>query len=140
MPEFLAVLSGLIIAVMIQMNGELSFAYGNYHSALFIHLTGLIAVCALLFIKKLSLRKENKAPWHMFLGGVIGVFTVVSCNVAYTGLGVSLILALGLLGQTITALLADSFGWLGAQRKPFEKKKLIGVALIALGAAAMLLL
>lgn len=140
MPEFLAVGSGLIIAAMILMNGELSAAYGNYHSTIFIHVTGLIAIAALLLLKKQSLKQRNKVPWHLFLGGVIGVFTVVICNVAYTALGVSLILALGLLGQTVTALLVDGFGWFGAQRKPFEKRKLIGVALIALGAAAMLLL
>jgi transporter family-2 protein len=52
-------------------------------------------------------------------------------------LGVSLTLALGLLGQTISALAIDHFGWLGACVVTFDRRKIGSLALIASGIAVM---
>jgi len=138
MAEAMAVFGGVVISVMLLMNGKLSAAYGNYAATVFIHLSGLITICLWLLARRQSLRGTLGQPWYLYMGGVIGVFTVLSSNLAYAALGVSLTLVLSLLGQVVTSLLVDGMGILGAAKTPFNKKKLVGVALVALGAALML--
>ena len=69
----------------------------------------------------------------------MGILAVLGNNLSFAALGVSATLALGLLGQTAAALLVDSFGWFGAQKLKFDKRRLVGALLIAAGAAAMML-
>lgn len=139
MAEAMAVLSGVVISVMLLMNGKLTAAYGNYPATVFIHVSGLAAVCIVLLVMRQSMRGTLREPKHLYLGGAIGVFTVLCTNLAYMKLGVSLTLVLSLLGQIAASLVVDGLGILGAVKTSFNKKKLIGVALAVAGAALMLL-
>ncbi|MEN6470075.1 MAG: DMT family transporter [Clostridiaceae bacterium] len=140
MTIFFSILSGALIAVMILMNGDLGMAWGNYHATAFVHLSGLIAIALVVLFRREPLKGSLRAaPWQHYLGGVIGILGVVGNNVSFAALGVSATLALGLLGQTAAALFIDSFGWLGAKKVPFDRRRLVGAGLIAAGAAAMLL-
>ena len=140
MTIFFSVLSGVLIAAMILVNGELGVAWGNYHATVFVHLSGLLCIALVLLCKRVSLKNSLRAaPWQSYLGGFIGILGVVGNNLSFAALGVSATLALGLLGQTAAALLIDSFGLLGAKKIPFDGRRLVGAALIAAGAAAMML-
>ena len=139
MPGFLAALSGLIASFSVQANGQLSQQYGNYHATVMIHLIGLIAITGVLLVRKLPPLGGKRPALHTFMGGVIGVCTVVCSNVAYNALGVSLTFCLSLLGQVVFSLLIDTFGWFGFPRRPFKKGKLLGLGLIFAGAAVMLM-
>ncbi len=140
MTVFFSLLSGMLIAAMILVNGELGVNLGNYHATVFVHISGLIAISLVLLIKRERIRGTLRAaPFINYLGGCIGVLAVVGNNISFSALGVSATLALGLLGQTAAALIVDSFGLLGAKKIPFDKRRLIGAALIAAGAAAMML-
>lgn len=128
---------GALTAAMIELNGGLANHIGNYASSTFIHLSGLILVALMLALTR------SKAPFHkaipplLLSGGVLGFLTVVCANVGFMRLGVSLTLALGLLGQTVSALAIDHFGWLGACVVTFDRKKIGSLALIASGIAVM---
>ncbi|WP_202906312.1 DMT family transporter, partial [Clostridium botulinum] len=54
-------------------------------------------------------------------------------NLSFSKLGVSLTLALGLLGQSLSSIFIDHFGLLGMKVIKFEKKKCIGLLFIILG-------
>ncbi len=139
MPEFLSIFSGILISVMLLFNGQLSGAYGNAFATVLIHITGLVGISMWLAVKKQSLRHTLKEPKHLYLGGIIGVSTVLLTNLTFAHLGVSLTLVLSLLGQIVVSLVIDGAGLLGAKKVQFEKKKLIGVGLVAAGAVLMLL-
>ncbi len=138
MTQGLAVLSGFVIAVMVMANGELSAVYGSYHATVLIHILGLILVCAILLAKKELGWQKVSLPWYLFTGGFIGVFTTISNIVAFSALGVSLTLGLGLLGQCALSLLIDGFGWMGAQKQSLSAQKILGLGVIVAGAAVML--
>lgn len=130
---FLSVLSGLMIAGMIAVNGELTTAYGVYTASVIIHMTGLVLVGLILLLRKKRLFQSGRPPLPFFLGGVIGSLTTVFNNAAFGGISVSAILALGLLGQSITSILLDHFGLLQMPRRTFSLIKLPGLAFVLLG-------
>jgi bacterial/archaeal transporter family-2 protein len=134
------ILSGLIgalTAVMIELNGGLAKGIGNYASSIFIHLTGLILVGLMLLLTGSKTPFQKAVPPMLLSGGALGFLTVVCANVGFMSLGVSLTLALGLLGQIVSALAIDHFGWLEAPVMTFDRRKIGSLALIASGIAVM---
>lgn len=137
--ELLAVLDGILVAIMLSMNGGLSQRYGNYHATVLIHLTGLLLICLILWRKQGKFNLHKKIPWFFYLAGPIGVLTVIINNLTILTLGVTATIALGLLGQTLTSLVFDHWGILGMPKRAFHKGKWIGVGLIIFGIVIMMI-
>ena len=133
----LSLLMGILITVMIAINGGLTSFYGVYSATIIIHLVGLIIITTAVRIKKEKFF-PSKLPWFLYLGGAIGVFTTVANNLSFGRISVSAILALGLLGQSVTGFVIDQFGLMGMTKHPFTKDKLLGLALILAGIASMI--
>ena len=134
---FLSLLTGILISVMVAVNGGLTKQYGVYSATVIIHIIGLILITVLSLVKHERLFPKRHA-WFLYLGGAIGVLTTVFNNLAFGRISVSAILALGLFGQSITGLVIDQFGLLGMPRHPFTQRKLIGLALILAGIVLMI--
>lgn len=134
----LSVLSGILIAGMVVVNGGLTVQYGAYTATVLIHIVGIIFISIILLAKHGRFRPAKKFPFYMFTGGLIGVATTVFLNIAYGKICVSAILALGLLGQMIASLVIDHFGWLQMPHVAFPPKKLFGIAFVIAGIACML--
>ncbi len=132
-----ALLIGVFISVMIAVNGELSAVTGVYTSSVIIHIIGLIVMTGVLIIKKSNPFRDFK-PWYLYLGGVFGVLATAGNNYAFSYLGVSSILALGLLGQTIMGLLIDNFGLFGMKSYKIKPIRLIGITIMLLGSVFMI--
>ena len=75
----------------------------------------------------------------MFTGGLIGILTVLFTNASFSTLGVSLTVSLSLLGQLITSLLVDHFGYFNLPINKFDKKKILGFIIIIIGIYIMTL-
>lgn len=139
MLDFLAALSGVMIAIMILMNGQLSEVWGGWTASVVIHIVGSSVGLLWMLLKRDRLFAKIKMPFALYLGGVIGVVTTVCGNVTAPAIGVSATLALSLLGQTATSAVLDAFGWLGAKKAAVRRETFIGMALIAAGIAVMML-
>lgn len=133
MYNFLSAFMGALIAIMIMLNGTLSGGTGNYTSIIIIHLIGLFSIIFVIIISKSKLKIKKNLPLYLYSGGAIGVFTVLFNNLSFTALGVSLPLALGLLGQAVSSIIIDHFGLLGMKVINFKKNKIIGLLLVTLG-------
>lgn len=138
MYQLLALLTGIVLAVMISVNGGLTDQYGVFPATVIIHVIGS------LFAMVLCLRgKERKTlfghwPWWIYLGGVIGVFTTVFQNFSFGRISMTSIIALGLFAQTVMSLLIDHFGFFGMQKRRFEKTSLFGLIFSLIGILALL--
>lgn len=130
---------GVLIAIMITINGSLANGIGNYSSTVLIHVVGLIAISVILIIKQIKIRHHRNIPFYLYSAGAIGVFTVLFNNLSFSKLGVSLTVALGLLGQTLASLVIDHYGLLGVPMVKLRKEKFIGIILVALGITIMTL-
>lgn len=125
---------GTLIAIMTLFNGTLSNTFENYTSSIIIHIVGLSSIIfVVLLITKSKLKIQKDMPLYLYSAGAIGVFSVVFSNISFSKLGVSLTLALGLLGQSLSSIFIDHFGLLGMKVIKFEKNKSIGLLFIVLG-------
>lgn len=134
-----SVFIGLLIAIMVTINGTLAKQLGDYSSTLIIHIVGLITISLILIITKKGFNLNRGIPFYLFSAGAIGVFIVLFNNICFKHLGVSLTLSLGLLGQSIASGVIDHFGLLGMNVYKFRKEKIIGFALTFLGIVIMVL-
>lgn len=133
----LALLTGVILAVMVAINGNLTAEYGTFPAAAIIHAVGTLFALVLCSMQKNKKPLLGHHPLWIYLGGAIGVLTTVFNNLAYGTITMTSIVALGLLGQTVTALLIDSLGLFGMQRRPFRKTSLWGFAFAVVGIFVM---
>lgn len=98
----LSVFIGVMIAVMVFVNGDLTVAYGVYGAAMLIHIVGcaFALLCLLLRRQKLHLRGA-RLPFWMYLGGAVGLFSMrrtrfrasslIGLSLAFAGIAVMLL-------------------------------------------------
>ncbi len=128
---------GILVAVMITVNGGLTTLYGVYSATVMIHIVGLILISAIVFLRK-EKPFAKMQPWYLYIGGVIGVATTAATNSAFGKISVSAILALGLFGQSVMGALVDQFGLFGMRKHPFRAHQIPGTLLVAGGIAWMM--
>lgn len=139
MNYFISVFTGIILAIMISLNGQVSNIFGNYASSVIIHFIGLIGIILVLIFTKSKIQNLKGIPFYMFTGGLIGILTVLFTNTSFIGLGVSLTVSLSLLGQLVTSLIIDHFGYFNMPVVEFDKKKILGLVIIIAGIYVMTL-
>ncbi|MGI6150914.1 MAG: DMT family transporter [Christensenellales bacterium] len=140
MYHFLAVFAGVLIAGMVVQNGRLADFYGLYPSTLLIHAVGLLFSLGFAAVKRESLRPKARLSPRYYIGGAIGAATTLFNNLAFGHISVSAILALTLLGQSITSFCIDAFGLFDMEKQSFDKRKLLGLFLISAGIVLMIVL
>ena len=74
-------------------------------------------------------------PPHLFLGGLLVAFYVLSVTWIAPRFGVGNAIFCVLLGQMVSASVIDHFGLMGAQPRPVDMVRLCGLALMAGGLA-----
>lgn len=132
-----SILIGLIITIMVVFNGELTSFYGVYMSTAIIHFVGLFFVSIFCIIKKIPLISK-KISYLLYTGGAIGVLTILFNNLAFNKISVSAIVALSLLGQAITSIIIDNYGFFNMPKQVFNKKKYISLIFMIFGVIYML--
>ena len=130
MNYFISIFTGIVLAIMISLNGGLGNISGNYASSVIIHFVGLIGIIFVLIFTKSKIKNLKGIPFYMFTGGLIGILTVLFTNIGFMGLGVSLTVSLSLLGQLVTSLVIDHFGYFNMTVVEFDKKKILGLIII----------
>lgn len=133
MNRILAATSGSLIAVMVLFNGTLAANSNMVFSMIIIHVVGLASVLAIYRVKKETVRLSFDYPWHYYISGLIGIFLVFSNTLCFTELGVTLTLALGLMGQSVFSLIIDRFGLFNRPKKFIQNYEIVGILVISLG-------
>lgn len=134
----LSILTGVVISIMVCINGELTSSYGNYNAAVIIHVVGVLFASTICVIKKDKIKIKHQVPKWAYLGGAIGVLTTLFNNYAFGRITMTSIMALGLLGQSISSVLLDSFGLLGLKKRQIKKSSAIGYCTALIGIFIMM--
>jgi transporter family-2 protein len=132
-----SLLVGALISVMVAINGKLTAAAGRPLALVLIHLVAFFVMALVMAFKKEKPSAKGLRPWQLS-AGLIGLLTTTFNNLAFGRISVSAIMALALLGESISGLLADHFGLLGLPVRKMQKGKLLGAPIMALGILVML--
>ena len=126
--------AGIGIPVLAALNAALGQKLGSPVGAgLILFLVALICTSVVFLITGGSLRGVAAAPPHLFLGGTLVAFYVLSITWVAPTFGVGNAVFFVLIGQLISAALIDQFGLFGAQANPVTLTRGIGLALMASG-------
>lgn len=139
MNNMISTLIGAFIAIMLVFNGTLSQETGNYTASVIIHGVGLVSIFLVILFSRTKFKLGKGIPLYLYSAGAIGVFTVLTNNLSFSKLGISITLALILLGQSLASIIIDHFGLLGMKRLPYENKKTVGLFFIGAGIVIMAL-
>lgn len=125
----ISLMIGILVAVMITVNGGLTALYGVYSATVVIHIVGLILIGGIIFFRR-EKPFAKRLPWYLYIGGVLGVATTASTNFAFGKISVSAILAVSLFGMSIAGVLVDQFGLFGMKKHPFRAHQVPGILLV----------
>jgi bacterial/archaeal transporter family-2 protein len=137
----LAVAAGLAGSVQVALMSRLGERIGVVGALAFS--TALTAVIALLILlaARGSLEAFSQAvhqPWWMLLGGVMGLLIVFTVTYSGPRIGVAATVGILIAGQLAMGAAIDRWGLFGSQRIALHWPRLIGIGLLAIGAALSL--
>lgn len=138
MYRLLCLLSGVLLAFVIVINGSLTGFYGAYIATVIVHIVGTSVAYLAMKGAKQPWRSGEKLPMWMYSGGLIGILTTVFQSLAFGQLGVTTVMALCLFGQAATSLIVDGLGLFAMEKQKINGGMLLGVA-VSMGGVAYLL-
>lgn len=140
MTQYAAIMlaAGIGVPILAALNAALGRLIGSPTAAaviLFAIAFVASALALLLFGGADAFAKAAQAPRHLFLGGVLIAFYVLSITHVAPHFGVGNAVFFVLLGQLISTAAIDHFGLFGAQVTPLTLMRAGGIAVMAIGVA-----
>ena len=77
-------------------------------------------------------------PWWMLMGGLLGLLIVFTITYAGGRLGVTATVGILIAGQLVLGAAIDRFGLFGSTKIPLQWPRVLGIALLGIGAALSL--
>jgi transporter family-2 protein len=133
----LAVAAGIGLAFQAVINSRLRTLLDSALWAALVQIfVGLVMVAVVILFARESVPSVTgawRAPWWIWTGGLLGALYVLAAIVATPPLGAALMLASVVVGQTVTALVIDHYGWFGVTAQPLTPLRAAGAALLVGG-------
>jgi bacterial/archaeal transporter family-2 protein len=137
----LAISAGLASSVQVALMSRLGERIGAFQALAFSTLLTAVLAFGVLLVTKRSAAAYTRAlhqPWWMLLGGVMGLLIVFTITYAGPRLGVAATVGILIAGQLAMGAAIDRFGWFGSERIPLNWARVLGIALLFVGAALSL--
>jgi bacterial/archaeal transporter family-2 protein len=137
----LAITAGLFGAVQVAVMGKLGERIGSLEAVMVAAIvTGLLVLPVMVVARQGvgGLGETLSQPWWMLTGGALGAFIVLSITIAGPKIGTTAVVGLLIAGQLVAATLIDRYGWFGFDRVALDWPRVLGIALLAAGAALTL--
>ena len=141
---FAAVLAfgaGLGGAVQIAVQGRLGDRVGSLEAVTTAAVVGVVLALAITLVARRSLSGVGEAvagPKWQLLGGVMSVFIVLAITIAGPRIGIVATTAFLIAAQFSLAAVIDRYGWFGVEQVAFSWPRVLGIALLVVGAALTL--
>jgi transporter family-2 protein len=137
----LAVIAGVAGSVQVAVMSKLGDRVGVFGALAWA--TGLTAVLALalLLVARQTLTpfvEAARQPVWLWSGAIMSLIIVLAITVAGSRIGVIATVSVLLVGQFAAGAVIDQYGLLGADRVPVNWLRILGIALLAAGAALTL--
>ena len=134
----IAILTGALGAIHVPINGALgariqstAVATFTFYGVAFL----IIACFTLLTTQRESIRQLSYVPfWLYVVPGIISVVVVASGTFLMPRLGAVNVFVVTVFAQTVVRVVISHHGWLASPVDPINAPKLVGAAMVALGA------
>jgi transporter family-2 protein len=131
--DFLAALSGLLIALQARANGELSHLLGNGLQAALVSFTSGLIIIVVIALFNPSIKEGVRTlrtaviakaipPWTLFAGMLGGSFVAVQTQIVPL-IGVAIYSVAAIAGQSAISLLVDRIGLTGGGKKHITPRR-----------------
>jgi bacterial/archaeal transporter family-2 protein len=133
--------AGLAGAVQAAVMGELGERVGIVPAVAFSVVVALLAGLAALLVWERGfsgIRAAAQEPAWLWIGGVMSVFIVLAVTVAPPRIGVAATIGVVIAGNLVSAAVIDRYGLFGQDVIPIDRWRLLGLLLLAAGAALSL--
>lgn len=142
-PILATLIAGVLIPVQSRVNGGLGVAIGDgIGAALYSFTSGWIVIALVLLFSRKARRglkriylvlRSGEMPLWLVIGGAFGGFMVMTQGLTAAALGISLFTVAVVAGQGVSAILIDSRGWFGTQRRRLTLARLLGATIVIVG-------
>src|SRR5438105_5214425 len=137
----LAVAAGFAGSVQVALMSRLGERIGVVEALAFsTALTAGIALVILVLARGsvAGFERAVHQPWWMLLGGVMGLIIVFTVTYAGPRIGVAATVGILIAGQLVMGAAIDRWGLFGSERIALHWPRLLGIGLLAIGAALSL--
>ena len=137
----LAFVAGLAGAVQVAVQGRLGDRVGTLEALTCAVVIAAVTALTLLLVARRSLdgmRQGFAAPKWMLVGGLMTIVIVTAITIAGPRIGIVATSAFLIVGQFALAAMIDRFGWFGIEPVALAWPRILGLALLAAGAALTL--
>ncbi len=133
----LAVLMGALLSVYLPMNSSVSrYLRSPVAANAVLYLVALLTTILALVLSgsQRTVQQVKTVPAYLFLAGVMSAFVVLGTTFLIPRIGARRLFMLQVTGQVLMAMVLSHFGALESPRDPVTVRKLVGAALLLLGA------
>ena len=137
----LAVLAGLAGSVQVAVMARLGDRAGVFGALAFATALTALGAAVLLLLARQSLSgyaAAARAPVWMWSGSMMGLLIVLTITLAGSRIGTTATVAILIAGQLTMGALIDRYGLFGAEKIALGWPRLLGILLLAVGAALSL--
>lgn len=137
----LAVAAGLAGSIQVALMSRLGERVGVLEALAFstvLTAAGAFVVLALARRSVAGFERALHQPWWMLLGGVMGLLIVFTVTYSGPRIGVAATVGILIAGQLVMGAAIDRWGLFRSERIPLHWPRLLGIALLAAGAALSL--
>ncbi len=124
----LALLGGILLSIQGAVYGQLGQVIGQLETNFYNFFVASILLGLLwLFFGKGNMSKITTVPKWTLVGGAFGVVYLSALIISVPYIGVGLAMLALILGQLITSMVIEHFGWLGSRRAKLNKEKIFAI-------------
>lgn len=137
----LAFVAGLAGAVQVAVQGRLGERVGTLEALTCAVVIAAVTAVTLLLVARRSLegmREGFAAPKWMLVGGLMTIVIVTAITIAGPRIGIVATSAFLIVGQFALAAVIDRLGWFGIEPIALSSPRILGLVLLAAGAALTL--
>src|SRR5437868_7954967 len=137
----MALFAGFAGSVQIAVMARLGERVGIVGALAFASLLQAVLSALLLVVSVRSLGSYSavlRQPAWLWIGGVMGLFIVLTITFAGSRIGTAATVGILIAGQLAMGAVIDRFGWFGSERIPLSWARVLGIGLLFVGAALSL--
>jgi transporter family-2 protein len=137
----LAIAAGLAGSVQVALMSRLGERIGVLEALAFSTVLTALGAFVVLLLARRSLAGLERAvhqPWWMLFGGVMGLVIVFTITYSGPRIGVAATVGILIAGQLVMGAAIDRWGLFRSEKIPLHWPRLLGIALLAVGAALSL--